>query len=98
MICPKCKSNALNEEKDMVICLNCGFKATLQEYHAWKDILERRPSRKKLIFHEGEFREDKETFDIAGAYKKIGDFFQDKYIQILIAVLLLVILFVILAS
>jgi len=35
MICPKCKLDTLNEEKNMVVCSKCGFKATLFEYNVW---------------------------------------------------------------
>lgn len=36
MICPKCKLDTLNVEKDMVVCSKCGFEATLLEYNVWK--------------------------------------------------------------
>ena len=40
MICPKCRLDTLTEEKDVVICSHCGFKATLQEYNVWKNVNE----------------------------------------------------------
>lgn len=56
MICPNCKSDTLNEEKDMVVCSNCGFKASLWEYNIWKKIYKEKPQRKQEI----RFHEDKE--------------------------------------
>ena len=92
MICPNCKLNTLNEEKDMVVCSNCGFKAALREYNVWKKIYGAKPRRKeKIVFHENEG-----TY--TETYRNIEDFLHDKHIQILMVVLLLVILFLIIAS
>jgi hypothetical protein len=91
MICPKCKSDTLNEEKDMVICLNCGFKVTLREYNLWKKIYKEKPRRMEKI----KFDENKETY--LETYTKIRDLLPDKSIQILIGALLLVIIFLIIA-
>jgi len=55
MICPNCKLDTLNEEKDRVVCSNCGLKATLWEYNMWKKVFQAKPQRKeKTIFHENE--------------------------------------------
>lgn len=86
MICPKCNSDTLNEEKDMVVCSNCGFKATLREYNIWKKIYKAKPQRtKKIVSHENE-----ETY--TETYTNIGD-----YVPLWV-VLALVILLIIIAS
>ena len=55
MICPNCKLDTLNEEKDRVVCSNCGLKATLWEYNIWKKVYQSKPQRtEKIIFHENE--------------------------------------------
>jgi ribosomal protein S27AE len=43
MICPKCKSDTLSEERDRVVCSKCGFDSTLLEYNAWKKVYEAKP-------------------------------------------------------
>jgi uncharacterized Zn finger protein (UPF0148 family) len=90
MICPKCKSDTLTEEKDMVVCSNCGFKATISEYNISKHIRKANPQR-KIELHENE-----ETY--SETYKTIRDFLNDKYIRALVFVILLVIVFIIIAS
>ena len=94
MICPKCNLDTLTEEKDMVVCSNCGFKATIEEYNISKHIHKANPQR-RIEFHENE-----ETYQPIDSelYKNIRDFFTDKYIQALVFVVLLVIVFLIIAS
>jgi len=87
MICPKCNLNTLSEEKDMVVCSNCGFKATVIEYNMSKHILRERPRRRiEPRSDEGQYSE---------AYRNIEGFLNDKYIQTLVFVILLLIVFVI---
>ena len=86
MICPNCRLDTLREEKDMVVCSKCGFKATRLEYNAWKKIYGAKPQRRqKIVFHENE-----ETY--TAMYRNIGDIFQDKSFQVLVLVLILVVL------
>jgi uncharacterized membrane protein len=55
MICPGCKLDTLSEEKDRVVCSNCGLKATLWEYNIWKKVYPTKPQRtEKTILHENE--------------------------------------------
>ena len=90
MICPKCKLDTLNEEKDMVICSNCGFKTTRREYNIWKKIYDVRPRRReKTVFHENE---NGETY--TGTYIDVGD----RSIPVIIIVLFFVILMIIIVS
>jgi len=91
MICPNCRLDTLREEKDMVVCSNCGFKATRLEYNAWKKIYGAKPQRRqKMVFHENE-----ETY--TETYGNIGDLFHDKSLQVLALVLIFVVLILIIA-
>jgi hypothetical protein len=55
MICPNCKLDTLNVEKDEVVCSSCGLRATLSEYNIWKKMYPSKPQRtEKTIFHENE--------------------------------------------
>jgi hypothetical protein len=67
MICPNCKSDTLNVEKDEVVCSNCGLRATLWEYNIWKKMY---PSKtqgtQKITFREKEEMDD-------GAQSSISD-------------------------
>lgn len=53
MNCPNCKLDTLNEEKDTVICSNCGFRAPLLEYNIWKKI---------YVTHSPKFHESEEIY------------------------------------
>lgn len=57
MICPRCKLDTLNEEKDMVVCSDCDFKekTILWEYRIWKKIFKAKlQKREKSVFHKNE--------------------------------------------
>jgi hypothetical protein len=81
----------------MVVCSHCGFKTTLLEYHAWKDVHEAKPPRRKVFF-QGEFRKDNETFDIAETYKKLGEVWNSIRIPILIIVFILMLTLIIIVA
>lgn len=88
MICPNCRSDTLNQEKDIVICSNCGFRTTFLEYNVWTKIHKSRPQR--IVFHEDERM-------YAETYTAIRDFLNDKYVKALVFGLLLVIILIIIA-
>ena len=90
MICPNCKFDTLNEEKDMVVCSYCGLKSSLQEYNAWKKIYEVKPRRReKTVFRENEDNEVS-TGTFAGK--------ENQSMAVIIGVLFLVILLILIAS
>jgi hypothetical protein len=99
MICPQCKEDTVTEETctncqtHMVICSHCGFKTTLLEYNAWKAVHEKKPSRKKTVFHERE-----ETFNMAEAYIKIGDLWNQIRTPVLIIMFVLMLALIIIVA
>ncbi len=90
MICPKCASDTLYEERDAVVCSNCGFRTTLLEYNAWKRIERAKPPRNE----ERVFRANK-ILDPETSETNV-DPWRDRRYQILIILIVLTILFLIL--
>ncbi len=86
MNCPKCNAEALNEEKDVVICLKCGFRAPLQEYRLWKKIHEAPPRRREKVI----FQENGRSY--TESYTNDFDIARNRRLQLLVIILALTIL------
>lgn len=92
MICPKCKLDKLYAKKDSVICSNCGFEASLQEYNIWKKVSETKPRRREKTV----FRDNDQNY--SEIYANMEDLFQDKRFQVFLLVFALLIMLLIILS
>jgi hypothetical protein len=99
MICPKCNQDTLSEESavpgevKMVTCSNCHFQTTLLEYHAWKDIHEKRPPHKIVVGNQ--FRNEPTPFDFSETYDKLGELWNTIKTPMMIIIFLVMLVLII---
>jgi hypothetical protein len=107
MICPHCNEDKLTEEvcdhceTRTVICSNCGFKTSLLEYHAWKNIHEKRTPTRKIITEREVFKEQGAGTgnpDVFDAFKKVENVWNAMRIPLLIIIVMLMLIVVIVVA
>lgn len=101
MLCPKCNKNTLCEEEKIadrmksVACSSCGFRSTLLEYHAWKNIQEKELVKKKIMFSTGRFLEEDEPLNLGISLEGLQKTWENIRIPMLIILSVLMMVFVI---
>ncbi len=94
MKCPRCKSGQLNEDQTRVICMKCGFTATLREYRLWRKVSRAQPwKREKIVFQDNENGEA-----YSEVYTTVVKLIHDRRAQGLIVFLILLMALLVIAT